>query len=228
MTIKISARYCIAFFSLTILCGTSHEFAHHFVGAAICGCFGYKTFNSFQLCAGCADVHSMYYWATLAGPIFTFALMWFGWYQIKYAGEKQKALGFALIFGNFPINRIVFAWMNMNDEQYAARLLFGDSGAAYWIVNALILLVTVPPLVASYRLIENRYKLGWFLIFLIVPFLFVILFAGFLEVYLLLEWKVLAETIWGIPRLVLAAEFVAFLLYFLFKKHLYASFASGD
>jgi hypothetical protein len=52
--IKLSLPYVIAFLALTILCGTSHEFVHHFVGAAFCGCFGYKTFNSFTLCSSCA------------------------------------------------------------------------------------------------------------------------------------------------------------------------------
>lgn len=53
MKIKITGRYIIDFLFLTILCGTSHEFVHRFTGAAICGEFGYKTFNSFVLPESC-------------------------------------------------------------------------------------------------------------------------------------------------------------------------------
>jgi hypothetical protein len=53
MQLRLTWRYVLAFAALTILCGTSHEFVHHFAGAAICGGFGVKTFNSFDLAPGC-------------------------------------------------------------------------------------------------------------------------------------------------------------------------------
>ena len=49
MQLRVGWRYLVAFAALTILCGTSHEFAHHFAGALVCGEFGSKTFNSFPL-----------------------------------------------------------------------------------------------------------------------------------------------------------------------------------
>ncbi len=82
-------KYLWPFLFLTILCGTSHEFSHHFSGAAICGCFGYKTFNSFEHCSGCEETNPYLIIATIIGPLFTFGLMWLGVYQLKQDDPQQ-------------------------------------------------------------------------------------------------------------------------------------------
>lgn len=213
--------YILAFLLLTMLCGLSHEMVHHVAGAAICGCWGYKTFNSFTLCETCAGA-DLGYWATIAGPAFTFALMWLGWYQLSKPENKNKQLGFALIFANFPVNRMLFVFMGINDEQWVARHLFGDSRLAFWSTVAIVLVFTIPPVVAAYRAITNRFKVLWFAGFYILPFVFVVLFAGlFLEEYLLLKSNVLADTLWGIPYLLLLVEFICLQGYALSKKYLY-------
>ena len=221
MKINITWRYAAAFLFLTILCGTSHEFVHHFAGAAVCGEFGYKTFNSFVLPEACrANPYKL--WATAAGPLFTFALVWLGLYQMRRADEKSKRLGFALIFANFPVNRLLFALLGGNDEQYIAQQLFGKSALAYWLVNFIIWLCVLPPLYFAYREIANRFKFLWFAGFFILPFVFVVLFAGlFLENYLLLERKILAETIFGIPYLIMLVEAFCLTGYALTRKYLY-------
>src|SRR6266849_4193508 len=113
MTLRLSWRYVVAFLLLTILCGTSHEFVHHFTGRLICGCWGFKTFNSFVLCDRCKS-NPYGFLATVAGPVFTFALMWIGFYQLRKPDEQNRQLGFALIFANFPVNRIFFALIGSN------------------------------------------------------------------------------------------------------------------
>ncbi len=119
--IRLSTPYTVAFFALTILCGTSHEFAHHFVGAAFCGCFGFKTFNSFDLCPSCAGNQLAFIAATWAGPLLTYGLMWLGVYRLFRPSLAARQLGLALIFANFPINRIGFALIDWNDEQYVTN-----------------------------------------------------------------------------------------------------------
>lgn len=222
MKIKLTWKYIIAFLFLTILCGTSHEFVHHFTGALICGCFGYKTFNSFVLCDSCKD-NPYGFWATVAGPAFTFLLMWIGLYRLRMPDEKSKQLGFALIFANFPINRIFFALIHSNDEQWVAYQLYGDSELAFWITNILIWLCTFPPLFFAYKAIGNRFRILWFIGFFVLPFVFVFLFAGlFLEEYLLLQQKILADTVIGIPYLILLVEVICFIGYFLTRKYVYS------
>ncbi len=223
MKFSTYTKYLLPFLFLTILCGTSHEFVHHFVGAAICGCFGYKTFNSFELCEGCVAANPFWSVATMAGPLFTFGLLWWGLYQLKKIDQKKKQLGFALIFANFPINRIAFAFMGFNDEQYVAAVLFGnDNTAAFWITNLIVCLFTVPPLYYAYKAIDQKHRLLWFIGFFTLPFVFVILFAGFfLEEWLLLEKQWLSQTIIGIPFLILLVEVLSLSGYFLLKKNLY-------
>jgi hypothetical protein len=223
MKLRLSWRYLAAFLFLTILCGTSHEFVHHFAGRLVCGCWGYKTFNSFELCASCAT-NPYQFWPTVAGPAFTFGLMWVGLYQLRKADEKNRQLGFALIFANFPINRMFFALIGYNDEQWVARYLYGDSQWAFWITNVVIWAVAVPPLLHAYRAIKNRRRVLWFLGFFVLPFVFVILFAGmFLEDFLLLNEKFLATTVIGIPYLILLVEIVCLAGFYAYRKSIYAS-----
>lgn len=223
MKLKLNLKYVLAFLLLTMLCGLSHEMVHHVTGAAICGCWGYKTFNSFVLCASC-DANPYRLWATVAGPAFTFGLMWLGWYQLRKPDNRNKQLGFALIFANFPINRIFFAFIGYNDEQWVARQLYGDSQIAFWVTIFLVLICTVPPLVAAFLQIRNSRRWLWFLGFFILPFVFVILFAGlFLEECLLLNLKFLSEPVLGIPYLLVLVEVLCMVGYGITKKYLYTS-----
>jgi hypothetical protein len=136
--VKLSLPYVVAFLALTILCGTSHEFVHHFIGAAFCGCFGYKTFNSFTLCPSCAGNRLAFMAATWAGPLFTYGLMWLGVYRLFQPSSASRQLGFALIFANFPINRIGFALIGWNDEQYVTNKIFGHTTLGFWLTNLAI------------------------------------------------------------------------------------------
>ncbi len=223
MKVRKRLKYSIPFIALTILCGTSHEFAHHFAGAMICGCFGFKTFNSFELCQGCMEANPYWIVATVVGPLFTFFLLWLGLYQLRKVDVKQKQLGFALIFANFPVNRLLFAFMGFNDEQFVTATLFGkDNQVAFWVTNIIVCLFTIPPLYAAYRAIDQKGRILWFLGYFILPFVFVIVFAGFLlEEWLLLEQQFLADPIIGIPLLILVVETVSLLVYYLFKKNLH-------
>jgi hypothetical protein len=219
---RLTWQYVIAFAALTILCGTSHEFVHHFAGAAICGGFGVKTFNSFDLAPGC-DANPLSVWATVAGPLFTFALMWWGLYLLGRGDERRRQRGFALIFANFPVNRMAFALAGWNDEQWVARHAFGPSRLAFWVTVLLVWAACVPPLVAAYRAIGNRRRPLWFAGFFLLPFAFVVAFAGgFLESYLLLGRRLLATPVLGVPYLLLLVEVVSLALYAGLRKHLSA------
>ena len=218
--ITLTAGYVMAFLFLTMLCGLSHEMVHHVTAALICGCWGHKTFNSFDLCSTCANEHLTYV-ATLAGPAFTFGLMWLGWYKLRKHDVQSRQLGFALIFANFPVNRMMYVLMGSNDEQWAARLIAGDSVVASWVAIISVYLVTVPVLIGAYRSIMNKRRLLWFLGFFLLPFVFIILVGGLLlEEYLLLDQQVMADTFLGIPYLLLLTEFICMTGYVLTKKYL--------
>ncbi|WP_373064796.1 hypothetical protein [Gemmatimonas sp.] len=80
MKIPITWRYLLAFYCLSALMGVSHEMVHHAAGFAICGEWGYKTFNFFALTKGCQEAHPDTSWlATLAGPLlFNYVPLWIG------------------------------------------------------------------------------------------------------------------------------------------------------
>ncbi len=229
MTLRLTWQYLVAFAALTVLCGTSHEFVHHFAGAAVCGEFGYKTFNSFRLAPGCS-ANPLALLPTAAGPLFTFGLMWWAMLLLRRRDHWQQALGFALIFANFPVNRMLFVLINSNDEQFMAHQLFAPSPLRYWTTVLLVWVACVPPLVAAWRAIGNRLRPLWFAGFFLLPFVFVILFAGlFLESYLLLKQQFLATTVLGIPWLILLVEVVSMGLYYGFRRHLAGPLGkSGD
>lgn len=226
--IELSPAYIIAFLALTILCGTSHEFVHHFVGAAFCGCFGYKTSNSFTLCPSCAGNRLAFIAATWAGPLFTCGLMWLGVYRLFQPSSASRQLGFALIFANFPINRIGFALIGWNDEQYVTNKIFGHTTLGFWLTNLAIWLFAIPPLVFAYRAIANRHRVLWFVGFFVLPFVFVFVFAGmFLEQWLLLDHKFLATPIIGIPYLILLVEILSIIIFAIFPSRNQAD-SAGD
>jgi hypothetical protein len=195
--LRLTWQYVAAFAALTVLCGTSHEFVHHFAGAAVCGAFGTKTFNSFDLAPGCA-ANPWRLWPTVAGPAFTFALMWGGAAMLRGADEARRRLGLALVFANFPINRLFFVLVGANDEQWVARQLFGPSRAAFWATVLLVWAVALPPLVAAVRALGNRPRAAWGAGFVVLPFVFVVLFAGLLlENYLLLDRRCWRPRCWA-------------------------------
>ena len=227
MRLRLTWRYLVAFAALTILCGTSHEFAHHLTGAAICGAFGVKTFNSFDLAPGCAT-NPYRFWADVAGPVFTFGLMWWGMLLLRMADERARRLGFALVFANFPINRMGFVLFGWNDEQWVTHHVIGDSRIAFWLTVLLVWAACLPPLVVAYRAIENRYRPLWFAGFFVLPFVFVLAFAGaFLENYLLLGHHVLASSVLGVPYLIMLVEALSLATYYLLRTDLSAPVDRG-
>jgi len=218
MTLKLSWRYLVAFAALTILCGTSHEFVHHFTGAALCGAFGTKTFNSFSLAPGCETDITKAYWAAMAGPILTFALMWIGYAMLRRDDPSAKRMGFALVFANFPINRMLFVLLNQNDEQYANKMMFGTSRFVFWITVLGVLAISLPPVIEGFRQLQNRPRFVWIAAFFLLPFVFVILFAGlFLENFLMIQHQILATRIIGIPWLIVLVEVFSAVTFEFFK-----------
>ncbi|QIL02785.1 hypothetical protein G7078_08325 [Sphingomonas sinipercae] len=218
--LRITWRYLVAFAALTILCGTSHEFVHHFSAAAICGGFGVKTFNSFDIAPGC-EANPWHWAATLAGPAFTFGLMWWGALLLRRQSTSDRQIGFALIFANFPINRLFFVLIYANDEYDAAFHLFGRSELVHLLTIAATWLIALPPVVIGYRAIANPKRPLWFAAFFILPFVFVLTFAAvFLENYLLLEKHFLASRVLGVPWLILVVEGLSLAIYYAFRRDL--------
>ncbi|MBK6825712.1 MAG: hypothetical protein IPG86_01920 [Chitinophagaceae bacterium] len=218
ISIKITWKYCLAFYCLIMLYASLHELVHHFAGAAICGAWGYKTFNYFSTAC---ESNRWAYLATYAGPLFSFIMMWVGAYGLrkKNASPLSRQISFALIFAQLPFQRMFFPFFKMNDEFYASKSLFGDTQLMYWSVIIIIWLICLPPLVTAYRSITNKHRLAWFLFYLILFPVIIWVPVFLLLEYLLVNRHVLDQTFIGIAWLFLVNEIITVIGYFLTKKY---------
>lgn len=222
LVIRLTPSYLAAYFCLAALLGIGHELAHHVAGFAVCGDWGHKTFNSFRLAEGCREANPDTFWlATLAGPVlFNYLPMWVGFLMMRRPDAGTRLFGLTLVFATIPIMRIVFSLLGANDEPWMVRLLFGDSRIAFWLMNATIWLLTVPPLVMAWRTIGNRRRAAMFAFYLLALPVVVFVLVGIILEDMIVKHGILADTLWGMPYLVLLAELLAWVGYRLTRRHL--------
>jgi len=219
--LKITWKYCLALYFLTMLYSSLHELVHHFTGYIICGSWGYKTFNYFRI--ACED-NMMGYLATYAGPLFTFAMLWIGAWILKNKNSSnyKKHFAFALIFAQMPAQRMITPFFKMNDEYYTTASLFGHTQFVYWGVLIIIWAICIPPLVIAYKAIQNKYRSLWFLFYLLLfPYLLWGPPFALLE-YMLVNRHIMDGTVIGIANLFILNEVVTVVGYYLTKKFFYA------
>jgi len=219
ITLRINWRYCLAFYCVIMLYVSVHELVHHFSAFALCGGeWGFKTFNYFE--TACEGTRKSLL-ATYTGPFFTFGSMYYGWFLLQQEGSSlKKHLGFAVIFAQLPLQRMVSPFFRMNDEFYASAQLFGDSPLTYWLVIVLIWAICIPPLIAAFRAIDNKRRVLWFSwYFLLFPYLIWGPIFGGLE-FLMVNQGVLDQTVIGIGLLFIINEVVTILAYIRFKKYI--------
>jgi hypothetical protein len=113
--------------------------------------------------------------ATFAGPVFTFLMLWVGWYLIKYGRLVQhRSLGMVLIFGNMQFGRMYMAAMGGGDEVWGLRHLFLNPAHSNGLIiqlagTAIVSAICLPPLITAYRVIANKRKILLFVGLLIIP-----------------------------------------------------------
>ncbi len=219
VNIKITWKYCLAFYCMIMLYSSLHELIHHFAGYLVCGAWGYKTFNYFQTAC---EANAISYLATYAGPLFSFSMMWVGAYLLnrKDASPYKQQFAFALIFAQMPLQRMIMCFFKMNDEYYASSKLFGKTEAVYWTVIIAVWICCVPPLIKAYKAIENKNRLWWFLFYLVLfPYLLWGPVFMLLE-YLLVEKHVMDGNIIGIANLFILNEVITIAGYLYYRKYL--------
>ena len=218
---KLTLKNSIAFLALLFLMHEAHEIAHTAIGRLLCGCWGERDFNVWGLCDTCAVSQDVGFIATLAGPLFSFLMMWWGASLLKNTNTStQKSMGYALIFANLPFARILTAVaMGGGDEVYTLKYFMENDTLAWILGSALIILICAYPLYKAYTAITKR-RLLWFLLFFIAPtFIDFLLVLGGLNT--LLSNGVLASYwILGSPILVTVWTGFVILIYTLSRKHI--------
>lgn len=220
MKIKITAKFIIAFLALTFIMLELHEIVHTAVGRIICGCWGLRDFNAWEICETCPNVE--YAWiSTLAGPVFTFIMIWYGSSFLKITNtNEQKSFGIALIFANTPFGRILNPLLKSGDEATLMKMLIENITLASFITLIIIILITVYPMYKAYKTIQNK-PIGYFLLFFFAP-VFVIILVILVILNTILSKGILTEVgFLGSPILVNIWTLFVLLLVIIFRKNLY-------
>lgn len=211
----------MTFLALTFLMLEAHEIVHTSIGRIICGCWGQRDFNAWNLCDSC-EKNPFGIIATLVGPIFTYIMIWYGngFLDINKT-VNQKAFGFSLIFANLPFGRLLTALLGGGDEVVVVNTIVNNRNLSRLIVIILIILIIAYPLFNAYRLIENKYKTGWFLVLLLVPVLAVLLIILGVMNSILEQGILKSYWILGSPILVTVWTGFVILVYFFTRKNIY-------
>ena len=235
--LRVTLLYCVAFYFLIMLHASMHELVHHFTGAAICGEWGTKSFNLFRLACGAdtawlatdatpwSRMFTTAWFATYAGPIYSYAMMWLGALWIARGDSTWwKHLGFSTIFAQLPLQRISGPLFGWNDEWFATRHIFGADELNRWITLLVLIAICLPPLVVAYRSIANRWRWAWFAFYfaLFPALLFAPALIG-LE-YLMVGRQVLAQPFFGIGLLFILNEIITVIGWVLTQKYIDPAF----
>jgi hypothetical protein len=200
----------------------AHELVHTIVGRMICGCWGPRDFNVWTLCDGCYEQNNLALLSTFAGPLFSFAMIWAGLFLLNTPGDSRKqSLGFSLIFANNPFARVFTAAIGKGDEVSGLNNLLGNYQLS-WILGLLIvLLFTLYPLYRSYKVIQNKNRVGYFILFLLSGIILDLVFVmGLMNK--LLKNGVLSDTwILGSPIIVTSFTVLVLVIFWTTRKKIY-------
>ena len=206
MKITLTKKNTTALLFLSFVMQETHEIAHTSVGRFICGCWGKRNFNVWTVCKGCSSEQPLSILATVAGPVYSFLVIWTGFYLLTKAPAKLKSIGLAFVVSTMPFSRILTPIFGGGDEVLVLKKLWNNHTLA-WIVSVIIVLsLTIPPVIKIWNTIDNRRKPLWMAGLIFVPFLMtgVVVFGifqtllldnGFLKEYWVLGSPMLV-TVW--------------------------------
>ena len=220
---SITIPFILAFISLRHLFHELHEFAHMVAGRLFCGTWGTRDFNNVHpITATCDSSAIMGVVVGLAGPMVNYTATWIGAAIIRNAkNSADTSIGLVLIFCSLPIARLVTALFGGGDEIGVARIFITNPLVARLVVIVLIVSILFYPLLLATKTLSRQSHGTWhFVGFLFIPMfiegLGVLLFCN----YLLSEGLLNTPSYVGAPLLVIVVLLVAFLVFFLFRKHL--------
>jgi len=190
---NFSISWATAFVALLFVHNEIHEISHTGVGRLICGAWGPRNFNTWQL--ACRETPEIVL-APIAGLVFTYGLMWSGYYIIKALDSpSKKSIGLCLIFAAMPFGRIYTVAQSGGDEMVILRGIFPEMNSLLRLAIGLciVLVFVLPPLHRAFVTLPQQWRLLTFAGFLLVPYvLFEIVVLRVINP--LLEQGVLAST----------------------------------
>lgn len=178
--------YWIAFLALCMVMGELHEQAHIQTGFGLCGCYGERDFNVWTTCSACSGNS---YFATLAGPLFSYLVYWICVYCIRNASTVTgKWYALAVLFATLPFARIFTAVMGGGDEKVFIAAVTGGSLpviAVRILAILVVLLFCLPPILIAAKQLPAKRKWLYLVGLNIGPLLFAMLW----------QWKVMNKVL---------------------------------
>ena len=176
MKINFTLGTVLAFLALQFFLGEAHELAHTGVGRLLCGCWGPRDFNVWELCKTCAVGMPWDVLPTFMGPLFTYAVMWVGYALLAPARPvAQQSLGFALVLAPLPAARMLGIATGGQDEIYGLTK-FMPHNVAWALGGAVMLAIMLPPLGRAFRALRPRHRMAVFAGFFLLPTVLTLLF----------------------------------------------------
>ena len=157
------------------------------------------------ICKGCGDEQPLAILSTYAGPIYSFSIIWIGYFLLSKPSAGIKSVGLALIVSSMPFSRIITPLFGGGDEVYALNTHLNNHLLAWALGLTIVLLLAIPPVVKMWNTIRNRKKVLWIVGLLLVPFLMTgAVVFGILQTLLLENGFMSDYWILGSPELVTA------------------------
>lgn len=164
--VHVTGRYAAACTALALVLHEAHELAHTTTGRLVCGGWGPRDFNSWQLPADCTSTLP-----TLAGPALSFALIWIGGLLLLRGSARRHPLGVALVLMPNPAGRWLTAAMGGGDEGVLVRAWAGvpRGPVATGLALAIVAGLTLVPLARAWRAIAPDGRPLRFVALLLLP-----------------------------------------------------------
>lgn len=188
MHFRLSGRYLLFLVALTLLLVEVHEQFHAVATRLLCGGWADRAFDNVLTYRGCSA--SSLAVVDLAGPVFSYAVLWAGALMSRRQSPVTRGLGLSLVFASLPLARVVpqvFVTLvagSTSDEYGFIRRVAGDAigrpgagGLALLVSVAL----TLPPLLMVWRQLPAGRRGRTMSGLLFLPFLFVVLWAAVLN-----------------------------------------------
>ena len=217
------SRWAVAFVALLFVHNEIHEIAHTGVGRLICGEWGPRNFNSWQL--ACSKTPEIVL-APLAGLLWSYGLMWIGYRLLNPAESPAKrSAGFCLVFATMPFGRLYTVAQSGGDEMVILRGAFPavDPTLRLSAGLSIVLLLIGPPLYRAASVLSQQRRWIIFTGMLLLPFVLFLIVVLRIANPLLVSGVLASEGLLGSPLLVNIWTAFWVIVLFLFWRRLFAT-----
>jgi hypothetical protein len=223
MKLKLTPAYIFTFLMLTFVLSEFHEIAHTAIGRIICGCWGKRDFNAWDLCQSCEN-NPYGYISTIMGPVFSFSMAYWGASMLKKENSSEKqTLGFSLIFASSSFGRLINVYPFGGGDEFTVFYdqVFNEERTIS-LIAAFVLIATIIffPLKKAYLFIENKNRWAWVLGFCVLPFVAILLMILGVLNTILSSGFLSDDWILGSPMVVTLWTVLTILSFFLTRKNL--------